>query len=448
MRIDYKTDKPRRRLPHRYRLLSVISVVAAGVILAVVSGSGNTGQPTGRIALDLPIPEPTLVAPTDSEPYAHDGGEIHAVTVRNGDSLASIFSELGIPATELHRMMTGTPGAQRMIRIHPGDELHIVRDDAGTLVSLEYPMDEVRTLHIMRKGEAYDSYIIDNPPERRIQHAQGVIDSSLFLAARDAGLSDNLTMRLAAIFGWDIDFVLDIREGDRFSLIYEEVYRDGEKLRDGEIIVAEFVNRGRPFHAVRFTDDDGRSDYYTPDGLALRKAFLRAPLEFTRVSSRFNPNRRHPVMNTIRAHRGVDYAAPTGTPIRAAGDGRVILRGTNGGYGNAVEIQHGGNISTLYAHMSSFQRGVGVGTRVRQGQVIGYVGMTGLANGPHLHYEFRVNGVHRNPLTVQLPDAEPLPSRYHERFTSYARPLLAHLEALGQPGPRIAAVTGNDPDGG
>ncbi|MEO1204194.1 MAG: peptidoglycan DD-metalloendopeptidase family protein, partial [Pseudomonadota bacterium] len=239
---------------------------------------------------------------------------------------------------------------------------------------------------------------------------------------------DRVIMNIAGIFAWDIDFVLDIREGDTYYVQYEELWQDGEYVRDGEIIVAEFNNNGRTHQAIRFLDDDGRSDYFTPEGDSVRKAFIRAPVDFTRVSSRFNPKRRHPVLNTIRAHRGVDYAAPRGTPIKAAGDGKVIFRGKKGGYGNCVILQHGGNITTLYAHMSNFATQARIGTRVRQGQTIGFVGATGLATANHLHYEYRLNGVHRNPQTVELPKAEPIDSKYRERFLASVPPILETLE--------------------
>ena len=235
-------------------------------------------------------------------------------------------------------------------------------------------------------------------------------------------------MNIAGIFAWDVDFVLDIRQGDDYYVQYEQIWQDGEFVADGEIIAAEFNNNGRTIQAIRFIDDNQRSDYFTPTGNSVRKAFIRAPVDFTRISSNFNPNRRHPILNKIRAHRGVDYAAPRGTPIKASGDGKVIFRGTKSGYGKTVILQHGGNITTLYAHMSSFVVKVGVGSRVRQGQAIGFVGKTGLATANHLHYEYRLNGVHRNPRTVNLPDAEPIEERYREKFMATAAPILEELE--------------------
>src|SRR6202051_2938846 len=223
------------------------------------------------------------------------------------------------------------------------------------------------------------------------------IASSLFQAAEAADISDVVALKLANVFAWDIDFVLDIREGDRFTAVYEQIYQDGKYLRDGEVLAAEFVNNGKVYRAVRFVSDSGSAGYYTPTGLAMRKAFLRAPVDFTRVSSAFNPHRQHPILNTIRGHMGTDYAAPTGTPVHAAGDGRVSFAGVRGGYGKAIVLAHSNSVSTLYGHMSRFAKKLKVGSHVNQGEVIGYVGMTGLATGPHLHYEYLMNGVHMNP---------------------------------------------------
>jgi murein DD-endopeptidase MepM/ murein hydrolase activator NlpD len=239
-----------------------------------------------------------------------------------------------------------------------------------------------------------------------------------------------MIMQLAHIFGWDIDFALNIRNGDSFSVIYQEDYLNGKKLNDGPILAAEFINQGHVYRAIRYTDPTGNSDYYDPSGKSMRKAFLRTPVEFTRISSGFTMGRFHPILNKIRAHKGVDYAAPTGTPIKATGDGKITFRGRKGGYGNVVILQHGARYSTLYGHMSKFRGGLAVGSRVRQGQVIGYVGMTGLATGPHLHYEFRIDGVHRDPLRVKLPGAEPLGNKYRDDFNSKAKALIAKLDLI------------------
>jgi murein DD-endopeptidase MepM/ murein hydrolase activator NlpD len=286
-------------------------------------------------------------------------------------------------------------------------------------------------LRIWQEGvNGFKSTLIEHPVERRTASASGVITSSLFEAAQQAGMSDKLTMELAGIFGWDIDFALDIRDGDHFSVIYDDLYVAGNSLRHGDILAAEFVNNGTTYRAVRYTDPSGQSDYYTPDGKSMRRAFLRTPVEFSRISSYFGTARFHPILNRIRAHKGVDYAAPVGTPVKATGDGKVAFVGLRGGYGKAIELQHGARYSTLYGHLSRFASGLRSGNRVHQGQVIGYVGMTGLATGPHLHYEFRIDGVHRNPLKVQFPDAAPIAAQYKQDFSATSRRFLAQLDAI------------------
>ncbi|RFA31473.1 hypothetical protein CAI21_02380 [Alkalilimnicola ehrlichii] len=352
------------------------------------------------------------------------------ITVRSGDSLAAIFNRMGLSPRTLHNIMaTGEP-AKSLRRIFPGDEIRFRIVD-GDLLGIRYAVDESVTLHVDWEEEAgFTTNLVANPLETHVTHASAVINSSLFLAGRSAGLNDRLIMELAGIFGWDIDFALDIRAGDRFSVVYEELHRDGEKVRTGNIIAAEFVNRGRTVRAVRFEYPDGRADYFSPDGRSMRKAFIRSPVDFRRISSGFNPNRLHPIHGTRRPHRGVDYAAPTGTPIKAAGDGRIVHLGWKGGYGRTIVIQHGTRYSTLYAHMSRYANNLSAGSRVRQGQVIGYVGQSGLATGPHLHYEFLVDGVHRNPVTVELPDAEPIAQEYRAQFEAQTAPLVAKLDTI------------------
>ncbi len=360
--------------------------------------------------------------------------------VARGDTLERMFRRHELSLSDMFMLLRDDQARRHLSILRPGDVIS-VEHEAGRIVALSRELDEVRVLEVSRDDDGFRSAISERAVETRVVTAQAVIRSSLFNAGRAAGVPDSVTMSLAGLFQWDVDFALDIREGDQFSVVYQELWRDGERLRTGNILAAEFVNRGRTHRAVRFEMDE-RADYFSPEGRSLRRAFIRAPVDFTRISSRFNLNRRHPVLHTIRAHRGVDYAAPTGTPIKAAGDGRVIFRGVQGGYGNTVILQHGGNITTLYAHMSRFHPEVRHGTRVRQGQVIGYVGMTGLATGPHLHYEYRVNGVHRDPLTVELPPAEPVPAAYRERFFRETAPLLAFLDRAQEAGEAQLAMSG------
>lgn len=451
---DYKPAARLRSAVRRHPLL-LAAMPAAALVLAVfaLQASGDRA-PFPQVERELQLPDPpyesaSLTAQAGAPVGADGDPRTSVVAVRSGDSLARIFDRVGLTAADVHAVVNASRETRRLNALQPGQQLSFTRGTDGNLVRLEYAISDDETLAVRRDGDTYVSELIAHPLERRVRFAEGVVTTSLFDAGKAAGLSDGTIVYLAnEIFGYDIDFVLDIRRGDRFMVLYEELYRDGERVRVGSILAAEFINQGRSVQAVRFVDDDGNADHYSPDGQRMRKAFRRVPMDVFRISSHYNPRRRHPVLNTIRAHRGVDYAADTGTPIYAAGDGRVIRRAPYGGYGNAVEIQHAGGITTLYAHMSRFARGVGVGTRVRQGQTIGYVGMTGLANGPHLHYEFRVGGRHVNPVTVALPNAAPLPARYRERFAATSVPMLAHMQALSNQAPRMAAAMPDGDDAG
>ncbi len=348
------------------------------------------------------------------------------LTIGRGDTLDKLFRQHDLDLGHLSEISRLDEARKRFRKLKPGDQFEITHD-RGDLVSMYSNLNLTSALKIERAESGFKAEIVERAIEKRKRLAYGTIESSLFESAADAGLSDRVIMNIAGIFAWDVDFVLDIRSGDDYYVQYEEIWQDGEYVMDGEIIAAEFNNNGRTYHAIRFVDDEGRSDYFTPDGHSVRKAFLRAPVDFTRISSNFNPRRRHPILNSIRAHRGVDYAAPRGTPIKAAGDGKVIFRGVKGGYGKTIILQHGGNITTLYAHMSRYA-GARIGGRVRQGQTIGYVGATGLATANHLHYEYRLNGVHRNPRTVRLPQADPIDQRYRQRFLATVEPILQELE--------------------
>jgi murein DD-endopeptidase MepM/ murein hydrolase activator NlpD len=239
------------------------------------------------------------------------------------------------------------------------------------------------------------------------------------------------SLELAEVFRWDVDFALDLRVDDSFTLIYEQLLRDGEVVADGNILAAEFINDGRRYRAVRYVNAAGKADFYTPEGVSLRKAFLKSPVQFSRISSVFNPRRKHPVLNTIRAHRGVDYAAPTGTPVRAAGAGRLQFRGVKGGFGNVIEIAHAGKVVTRYGHLSRFAKGMSAGSKVEQGQVIGYVGSSGLATGPHLHFEYTERGVYIDPQKAmrKAEPGPPVPAAERGAFDLQTAPLLAQLSA-------------------
>jgi murein DD-endopeptidase MepM/ murein hydrolase activator NlpD len=352
--------------------------------------------------------------------------------VRKGDTLSAIFKRAGQSQTTLHRLLQAEGLDREFRRLQPGDEVRFRVDD-DELLELAYTTDALSTLYVTREGDRWVARDVVTPTEVRTRFVGGVIQQSLYVSALQAGLNDRLIMELVGIFGWDVDFALDIRAGDRFGLIHEEIYaEDGTKLADGAILAASFTNQGRDFHAVRFADATGTPNFFAPDGYSMRKAFLRSPVDFRRISSRFRGSRYHPVLGVKRPHRGVDYAASRGTPVKASGDGKVIHAARKGGYGKTVILQHGGRYRTLYAHLNGYARGIKTGTRVRQGQTIGYVGATGLATGPHLHYEFLVDGVHRNPLTVDLPKADPLEKRLLPDFRAVVEPLLAQLAVHAQ----------------
>lgn len=352
------------------------------------------------------------------------------IIVGRNDTMDGIFRRMALDKADL-AAIRNLPGIRQSLDfLKPGDAIEVTHSNDGTIKELSRKVSETQTLKVVREDAGFAAKLISNPVQTRTRTATAVIKSSLFEAAEGADMSDTVALKLANVFAWDIDFVLDIRDGDRFTAVYEQLYQDGKYLRDGEVVAAEFVNAGKVYRAVRFVSPDGGAGYYTPDGKPMRKAFLRAPVDFTRVSSGFNPGGRlHPILNFIRGHMGTDYAAPIGTPVHAAGDGRVSFAGRRGGYGNAIVLAHSNNVSTLYGHMSRFARNLTVGRHVGQGDVIGYVGMTGLATGPHLHYEYLMNGMHMNPQTVRLPGAEPLRAEVFERFRAAAAPLLASLQA-------------------
>ncbi len=364
-----------------------------------------------------------------AEPFQTIDVKTATFKVKNGDTLSSIFSRAGYGDKLIYKIFADDKKNKQLASIHPGQQLSFETIDNGDPRRIQLQLNKLESIvaAIDEKGEyKYSKEIIE--PEIRTSYAAGQIDSSLFLAAKSAGLDESVIMSLANIFGWDVDFSLDIRSGDKFNMVYEELYLNDEKIGNGKILAANFTNQNHTYQAVLYTDSDGRSNYFTPSGQSMRKEFLRSPVEFARISSHFNLSRKHPVLHKIRAHKGTDYAASTGTPIRATGDGTVIHAGRKGGYGKAVIIKHGQQFTTLYAHMSKYGRGIQNGSKVSQGQIIGYVGSTGLASGPHLHYEFRVNGVHKNPLTVSLPQADHIPKNEMEQFKTATAPALNQLE--------------------
>jgi murein DD-endopeptidase MepM/ murein hydrolase activator NlpD len=370
-----------------------------------------------------------------------DGPDSVEVMVQRDDTLDEIFRSVGLDIQTLNQLRARPEIRKALDLLRPGDIITLVHAD-GVLQSLNRQISNTLTLAVSRAGDDYAVNYIENPLESEIVGKRARIDSSLFAAAQKAGMKSQTIMTLAnQIFGWDIDFALDIREGDEFGVLYEQKFQDGKYVTDGRVLAAEFVNQGKTHRAVWFESKDGEVEgYFTPEGKGMRKAFLRAPLDFTRISSVFNPHRVHPLSGIVRAHKGVDYAAPTGTPIWAAGDGRIEFAGRKGGYGNAVIIDHGRGITTLYGHMSRFNKAARSGRQVQQGDIIGYVGTTGASTGPHLHYEYRIKGEHKDPSTIPLPRTE-IPAQYVAEFRSQAETALAKLELTSgrQSGERYAS---------
>jgi murein DD-endopeptidase MepM/ murein hydrolase activator NlpD len=409
--------------------MAVIAVSILLLLLALLpSERAVASRQTEKVADQLPglmVGKPyQLPLNLQVEPEVQDvESTFKKVTIKSGDSLATIFKALNVPQKTMLALSRSGSDAKPFTNLQVGKELVFEFDNNHYLLAIHYELNKISTLvanHIEQDTFTFS----EERKETTVTptYFEGEIRASFWHAASEAGLNDSLIMNFANVFAWDVDFALDIREGDKFYALVEQVYVDGEFVEYGEILAAEVVNQGDVYQAIRYTD--GR--YYTPEGDSMRKAFLRAPVNFKYISSNFNPRRYHPVQKRYKAHRGVDYAASTGTPVFAAGDGKVIKSGYDKYNGHHVFVEHGGGITTKYIHFS--KRKVKRGERVKQGQVIGLVGATGLAAGPHLHYEFLVNGVHRNPRTVSLPKANPIDRKERDAFLAFAKQRLQQLD--------------------
>jgi len=326
-------------------------------------------------------------------------------TVEEGDSMSVIFEENKVPLNLTYRILRG-PHKNDFANLMPGNEFEFHFLD-NELLRIELRKGPLFFLSVLNSNEP-EYELINLEPEVIREFKSGKIISSFYEAALESGIPDSVIMDLAYLFGWDIDFIFDIREGDSFKVLYETPYVEGAKIDNGDILYAEFINQEQEYTAIRYYARSGEKFYFDKDGNSLRKAFLRAPLDFAYVSSHFNPRRKHPILNKIRAPNGVDYAAKRNTPVRSTGDGVIIHQGWKSGYGRTIQIRHGGEITTLYAHLESYNKKLGEGSKVNQGTVIGYVGDSGLATAPHLHYEFKVGDKRTDPLKVWLPDDKPI----------------------------------------
>jgi murein DD-endopeptidase MepM/ murein hydrolase activator NlpD len=422
----------------RKHLISV-SVLCAALITTLSLSSSNNVEANRRQsqAIELTL-TPTIeqeieellppVTESMTSPVFEPQVEWHKEKVRPGDNLSLLFQRAGLSDKKLFAFMAGNPATKSLKRMYPGHELefHIENDE---LMGLRYRQNRLSSELFTRiDNQKFEHETESLQPDIHTAYREAVIHSSLFVAGQKANMDADLIMELANIFGWDIDFGLDIRKGDQFKVLFEERFLNGEKIGNGNILAAEFINQKVTYRAVRYTDSKGETHFYSDDGKSMRKAFLRAPVDFRRISSNFNPRRLHPIHKTVRPHRGIDYAAPTGTPIWAAGNGRVTSSGYSKGNGNFVVIQHGNNIETKYLHLH--KRMVKVGDRVKQKQIIGTLGSTGYATGPHLHYEFLLDGIHRDPRTIldKLPKARAISTAEMPRFLQTTQPLLAGIE--------------------
>ncbi len=433
---------PRSWRREHFILASLFATVTT-LVAAIAPGFANaTRQPIDPVLITQPLALPDIDAAVTAKVHASSDtsesavqgavpseADWQTVTVQPGQTLGNIFESLGLPVATMHRVLAH-PGARApLTRIRPGTQFKFDIGAAGVLRAVHFERDEASRVTLTLHQDTIAEQIQQRAMQHRIQMAGGEIEGSLFGAGAKAGLSNGAIAELAQVFGYDIDFAQDLRVGDRFSVVYDEVYRDGERLRAGDILAATFINQGKRYTAFRYEFADGRHEYFDETGRPLKKSFLRTPVDFIRISSVFSTARKHPILGRVRKHDGVDYAAGTGTPIVSAGEGRITFAGWKNGYGRTVIVDHGRGYTTLYGHMSRFGKAK-TGARVSQGQTIGYVGMSGLASGPHLHYEFRINGAHRDPLKVTLPKPEPLERTELARFRLQTQPMLAKLQLI------------------
>ncbi len=417
----------------------LITLLSGFIMPAWASAMRPAAVPEAHTLLPLALPKVDL---TSTPIPTVDDWQV--VRVQPGQTLSDIFNGRGLGMSDLQKVMDAAGDNKTALHnIRPGEEFDFLLGSDGSLKGFRFDPDQTTRAIIRLDGAQPTLALQKRDMDLREQVAHGVIRSSVYAAGDQAGMNAAMVGKLADLFKYDIDFVQDLRAGDSFTVIYDDIYRDGVRYSQGDIVAAEFINQGKRYTAYRFKKADGSYGWYSEDGRPIQKSFLRIPVDFTRISSKFSIARMHPILGRMRAHKGVDYAAPSGTPIHAAGDGVIKYHGWENGYGNFVVIQHSKTISTAYGHMSRFVKGQHVGEHVRQGEVIGYVGMTGLATGPHLHYEFRVNGVQRNPQTVTLPKPEPLPAAQLARFESQVvKPQLARLTELDN---RIKLARANAP---
>jgi murein DD-endopeptidase MepM/ murein hydrolase activator NlpD len=411
----------------KFRWIALVSTLLAFFLFVAFNESPQAETQPGVIKTihqELALPPASTAMSTQEEFWQIE-------QVRQDDTLGTIFSRLNIRDDEAFKFLMLSPDARALnTLLLPGHTIEVKTDINGKLLHLEYDLDNE---NILVAGLTDQGFLVAT--QKLILQKQEIVKSavirdSLFGATDDADIPDQIAIQIADILSSDIDFYQDLRAGDHFNVVYEAYYNAGNLAKTGNVLAVEFVNNGKTYQAIRFGNNDGKYAYYTPDGKSLHKSFLRSPLEYTRISSSFSTGRYHPILNRIRAHKGVDMAAPIGTRIKASGDGVVEFMGKKGGYGNVIVLKHPGGIKTVYGHLSRFSSSLRRGDQVSQGDIIGYVGMTGLATGPHLHYEFLLNGVHRDPMKVALPTSVPLEGKYLSEFREISIERMAQIEMV------------------
>lgn len=419
---------PQNTLSHAHKMklrwfVTLSSLPLLGVVTAfgIMPQTNVISQPQKTVIEDLTLPIATPVPSSATSFWRND-------RIQHGDTVAELLRRLNVDDAAASAYLRNNKAAAGLRRLAVGKEVEAETDANGALLALRYLGSDANQVVIEKNGDGFTTRTLPAQTEKRIQIRTGEIETNLFAATDEAGLPDPAANQLADIFGGDVDFHRDLRKGDKFTVIYEMNYINGEPVRTGRILSAEFVNHGHTFRAAYFQTDENSGGYYSPDGKSMRKAFLRSPLEFSRVSSGFSLARFHPILNKWRAHKGVDYAAPMGTKVKVTSDGVVAFVGREHGYGNVVIVDHQSHFSTVYGHLSRFAGGLHKGQHVSQGQVIAYVGMTGLATGPHLHYEFRINGIQHDPLKVALPDGKPISDAQKTAFEQATKQLFGELD--------------------
>ena len=404
-------------------LLSSFPLFGMMAAFGIAPDTSLEDLPVQQVVLSLNLPEIHSSPDPDMTFWRQE-------RIQRGDTIASLLSRLEVNNKDIISFLRDARVVKTMHQLVPGKVVHVQTNAMGELLWLRYFPGGNEQLTMEKSTGVFK--VSEQPAEleTQVQMKSGVINSSLFAAVDSAGVPESIALQIVDILASDIDFHRDLRKGDRFTVVYDSLYSNGEPARPGRVLAVEFVNQGTPHRALYFQAENGESGYYAPDGKNLRKAFLRSPLEFSRISSGFSSARFHPILKTWRAHSGIDYVAPTGTRVKAAADGAVAFAGWQGGYGNVVILQHHGMYSTVYGHLSAFAKGLRTGQRVSQGDVIGHVGATGMATGPHLHYEFRLNGVQRDPLKIAMPAANPVSAKYVPLFYDHTKPLMARLDML------------------